>query len=188
MAAPANIPGTCCEFDHTTGEHIHESSHPAKKMQHKTSVRFAEPVVFWLLVVPLLMYGVAFVVAELIGAWQILFALIGFVAVVSLVYAIVAHRQRVWALPQSLCTQISFFVLVTLVVGFVAPVHLFPSTILQLALVIGMLMYGIGAYYDHSADYPAGVSSLFKRTSLVATVALIAVTLNHEFDVFATIT
>ena len=173
----ANRPDVCPKGCHKAKEPVQPKS-TARKIKHKENISFADPVVFFLWIVPLLVYGSVFVVAEMTGDQQMLAWLVAFIVAVVVVNVVVANHRDVWAHPPSLHTKTLLFLLATLIVGFAVPAHSFSTAWVAFVLLVGMLMYGVGMYYEYSSEHlGANVSSKFKYTSFLAALALIIVAL-----------
>lgn len=184
----ANLPGTCCDGSHSGDHpHHHHKQLPASvEMQHAIGIRFSDPMVAAFFITPLFVYGFVLVVAGMTGLWYLLLGLVGFIATTSFVYVQVSRQKKAWALPQPLCRKTLLFVFATLVVGFVVSITLSLEPWVKLALITGMLLYGVGVYYEYSYEYKSSQSaSIFKWVSFVSTALLILVTVADIFNVFA---
>ena len=172
-------------FDPKTGKWADRNAPAEEQKPQPLDFDFTNPAIVGLLVIPLLIFGAVYTIATATNNEFLLLMLIAFVAFVLCAMLVASLHQHIHrsllGVPTDLRIQLLLFIVGTLIVGFVAPIHLLPIGFFKFVLVMGMLFYGLGLYYEHTSELQ--VSSVFKRISLVSTAILIAFTLGHWFDI-----
>lgn len=191
MAAPANIRGTCCNSDHRTGQKVDDPKDTERNeeesiaVEQPLNINVATPV----LLIPLVLFVALFVAAEMSGVQELLWTLF-FLTLSTAVGLLVLREQSEYVrnalsgLPQPVAVKLLMYLLGSLAVGFVAPVHLLPEAWLKLVLVMSLMSYGLGLYYDSLTGRSGpDFAPALKWLSLIAVIVLIAIGVGYETDI-----
>ena len=159
----ANIDGTCCPTGHTANKGESMTDTPSKP---KVNINPKDPVIACLFVAPLALCGVLFLVAELIGAEPLLYAIVAIVVAMWLVQQILSSRdvrvgsvhiesckvrKSLNSIPTHQFLKIYAIVLAALIFGFVVPVHeISPDNQVIAVLLLALTLISFG--YDMSSD------------------------------------
>ena len=199
----ANIPGTCCDTNHNTGQKIQDSENTPRKTRPKVVVREGSNIDFTnpgiqLLAIPLSLFVIVFLVAEMFGIQEVLWALVASIPVTAFVVLVLCVwdvesiksqclRNALSEIPQPLLVKVLILVFTSLIVGFIVPFHNWlPTAEFKVVFVMVLVSYGLGAYYESLTNqFGSDFAPVVKWLSLAVAIALIVVGgIEYQWDIF----